>query len=232
MTKTNKILLGLALWALSASASAGLEYHYDRGPGVFGGGSGLAYDGIFASFNEDTGAFVWQVDFAGAAADGGWLVVSDGANPKNSSDELGIAYMDADSGDVWVYAYNGQNNTASYLTRPFLAYFEDAYTTVGDVATLAFDATAINLIQETGFAFGPSIGIWYHPSANVTVVGGAGGLDSFSAHGNGWLDTSFDDDCSNPNTGCITVPEPGSLPLILLGTAVLALRRRLLKTAM
>ena len=41
-----------------------------------------------------------------------WLVISPGPNPKSQSDELGIAYFDRDSGDVWIYAYNGQNNAA------------------------------------------------------------------------------------------------------------------------
>ncbi len=230
MTNIKKAIFGAAMLALTTSASAGDIYNYERGSGVFGGNSGLSYDSVTASYNEATGDFSWVVDFAGAAADGGWLVVSPGANPKNSSTELGIAYLDAASGDVWVYAYNGQNNAASYSQTPFLAYFEDAYTTVGDVATLAFNATDINAALDTGFAFGERIGIWYHPSANVSVNGDSGGLTSFSASQNGWLDTNWDGDCDNPNNGCITtVPEPGSLPLIMMGGAILALRRRLKK---
>ncbi len=104
----------------------------------------------------------------------------------------------------------------------FLAYFEDAYTTVGGVATLAFDASAINATLDTGFSFGNRIGIWFHPSANLNVIGTDDGIFNFDARQNGWLDTNFDGDCSNPNTGCVTsVPEPSTWLLLLIGSALL-----------
>ena len=231
MTSIRKTLLATALLSFGASASAGVVYSYERGPGVFGGHSGLAYDSVSASFDSGSGDFTWEVDFAGAVADGGWLVVSPGDNPKNSSSELGIAYFDTATGDAWIYAYNGENNSASYRETPFLAYFAGAYTTVGDVSTLSFNASAVNAALDSGFEFGTRIGIWYHPSANVWTNGDGTGLHTFNASQNGWLDTTQDGDCTNPNNGCITVPEPGSLPLFVLGSAVLALRRRLSKTA-
>ncbi len=218
---TKVFLLALSIGG-SAASSATAIYNYDRGAGVFGGNSQLSYDSVSASFNSGTDAFTFEVDYNGAAADGGWLVVSPGPNPKNSGSELGIAYFDAASGDAWIYAYNGLNNSASYQTMQFLAYFAGAYTTAGDVATLAFDASAINSVLETGFAFGDRIGIWFHPSANLNVIGTSDGLFSFSAQQVGWLDTNNDGDCTNQNTGCITtVPEPSTWLLILAGMAML-----------
>ena len=208
--------------ASSATASATVMYNYDRGAGVFGGSSQLSYDSVSATFDTDTDEFTFAVDYNGNAAEGGWLVISPGPNPKNSNSELGIAYFDATSGNTWIYAYNGQNNNASYQTMEFLGFFEDAYTSVGDEATLAFDATAVNAGLDTGFAFGNHIGIWFHPTANLNVLGDSDGLYIFQAHQNGWLDTNFGGDCSKPNTGCVTtVPEPSTWLLMLVGIALL-----------
>lgn len=228
--KTNIIKAALLASVLTASAgaSATILYDYNRGAGIFGGNSGLSYDSVNSTYNDTTQEFTFTVDYAGAASDGGWLVVSPGANPKNSTDELGIAYFDAQSGDVWLYAYNGLNSNNSYESMEFLDYFDDAYTTIDGIATLAFDATDANSALETGFAFGTQIGIWFHPSANLTVTGDEEGLENFHASQTGWLDTNYDGNCANPNNGCVTaVPEPGSALLLGLGFGAMALRRRL-----
>lgn len=218
-----------ALLAGSATASAGVLYEYNRGSGTFGGNSGLAYDSVNATYDTASEEFSFTVDYDGAAADGGWLVISPGPNPKRSDSELGIAYFDALSGDVWVYAYNGLNNSASYQQTEFLGFFEDAYTTIDGVASLAFDATDIQGGLDTGFAFGSRIGIWFHPAVNLTATGDQNGLDIFTYGAQGWLDTNWDGDCNNPNTGCITaVPEPSSMLLAGLGLGIMGLRRRLM----
>ncbi len=223
---TKLFMLALTI-TISSASSATAIYNYERGAGVFGGNSQLSYDSVSASFNTGTNAFSFEVDYNGTAADGGWLVVSPGPNPKNSDSELGIAYFDAASGDAWIYAYNGLNNNASYQTMQFLAYFSGAYTMAGDVATLAFDASAINSVLDTGFAFGDRIGIWFHPSANLNAFGTSDGLFNFNAQQNGWLDTNNDGDCTNQNTGCITtVPEPSTWLLLLVGFALLLWSRQ------
>ena len=228
---TNRTLKAAALAILiagSASASATVLYEYNRGAGAFGGHSGLSYDSVNATYDTASEEFSFTVDYNGATADGGWLVVSPGPNPKRSDSELGIAYFDAASGDAWVYAYNGLNNSSSWTEGPLLGYFEDAYTTVGDIATLAFDATDVQATLDSGFAFGAQIGIWFHPSANLTATGDDEGLSQFTPRQNGWLDTNFDGNCANPNTGCITaVPEPSSVLLFSLGLGAMGLRRRL-----
>ncbi|MFK8031070.1 MAG: PEP-CTERM sorting domain-containing protein [Gammaproteobacteria bacterium] len=222
-----KALSIAALISGSQVASASPTYNYERGAGVFGGGSGLSYDSVSASYNSSTEAFSFEVDYNGTAAAGGWLVVSPGGNPKNSTSELGIAYFDAASGDTWVYAYNGMNNSASYLTMDFLGFFEDSYTTVNGVATLSLETSSFSSQLDTSFAFGERIGIWFHPTANLSVIGDSDGLDTFTANGTGWLDTSNEGDCSNPNNGCITtVPEPTTWVLLTLGMGILFYSRR------
>ena len=225
-----KAALVASMFALTASASATIIYDYTRTPGVFGGASNLSYDSVSATYNDTVHELTFTVDYAGDTADGGWLVLSPGENPKDSTSELGIAYFDADSGDVWTYAYNGQNNAASYTSMEFLGYFENAYTTIDGVGTLAIDVTEPNSRLESGFAFGANIGIWFHPAGNVVAHGDENGLNRFSAYGIGWLDTMNDGNCDNANTGCIVaLPEPSSLLLIGLGAGVMGLRRRLRK---
>ncbi|MEM7083923.1 MAG: PEP-CTERM sorting domain-containing protein, partial [Pseudomonadota bacterium] len=148
-------------------------------------------------------------------------------NPKNSITELGIAYFEASTGRTWVYAYNGQNNYASYLSMDFLGYFENSYTTNGSVATLTLDNSEFEGALETGFSFGERIGIWFHPSADLNVTGDSMGLSNFHARMNGWLDTNFDGNCNNPNNGCITaVPEPATLALVAMGFGLIGFSRR------
>jgi len=89
-------------------------------------------DSIFTSYDAATQQLTWlatvdQVN-GGALANGFWLVLSDGPNPKGISDEMPIYYFDATqsftaSGGITgvaptlsAYAYNGQNAYTSYQT--------------------------------------------------------------------------------------------------------------------
>lgn len=210
-----------ALLAGSATASAGMLYEYERGAGNFGGQSGMSYDSISASYNTYSEEFAFTVDYNGQEADGGWLVVSPGPNPKGITSELGIAYFDAASGNVWLYAYNGANNNASYQETDFLGFFEGAYTTSNGVGTLAFDATDAQAGLETGFAFGENIGIWFHPSLGTNMVGDEEGLNQYTYTAQGWYDSR------NESANGTQIPEPSSMLLAGLGLGVMGLRRRL-----
>ncbi|MEO1037194.1 MAG: PEP-CTERM sorting domain-containing protein [Pseudomonadota bacterium] len=234
MHAVRPLLAVIATTALTATAHAGPIFEYESASGnPFGGGSGGAYDSIRLSYDSMTEDFTFAVDYDGAVAEGGWLVVSDGPNPKRADDELAILYFDQGTQDVWAYAYNGRNNNASWQTTQFLGFFADAYTTSGDISTLALNAASINSqLAGTGVAFGPLIGIWFHPSFNQWIEGDAAGIHAYVARRNGWYDTHNDGRRCQPRPGhggCVTtteVPEPGALVLLATGLGALAMRRR------
>ncbi|MEM1262795.1 MAG: hypothetical protein AAGH76_10395 [Pseudomonadota bacterium] len=220
--------------ALAATAQAGPIYQYDSAsPRNFGGGSGAGYDSISMTYNSMTQDFSFEVDYRNLVADGGWLVVSEGPNPKQANDELAILYFDRASENVWAYAYNGLNNSASYLTTDFLGYFGGAYETNGDVASLSINAANINgQLTGSGISFGPKVGIWFHPAFGLSAVGNEHGLVEYGFRTQGWYDTHNDGHyCKNERRhgGCITVvdvPAPGTLTLLVPGLALLVARRR------
>ncbi|MFK7965003.1 MAG: hypothetical protein AB8C46_13655 [Burkholderiaceae bacterium] len=217
-------------FAQMPAANAALLYEYNRGPGNFGPSRAnpvVSYDSINATFHTGTEQLTWTVDFGSIIPSSAWVVFSPGPNPKGATDELGIAYLDQASGDAWIYAYNGRNSNDSYRSGPLLEYLPGAYQYNGDVATFAFDSSGVNAQLTSGFAFGPSIGIWYHPVIGGAITGDASGISLFGAGSQRWLDTSLDGDCLGSN-GCITttnVSAPASAALLGIGMLAMVGRR-------
>ncbi|MEM9171853.1 MAG: PEP-CTERM sorting domain-containing protein [Pseudomonadota bacterium] len=214
----------VAALAIAGSASAGPVYEFERGPGNFGGQGGFGYDSIEARYNTSTDNFRFTVDYAddnagnpnrgtsGDTARGGWLVVNGGGNPKGVTNELAILYFERSTGNVWAYAYNGANNFASYTQGPMLGFFEGAMHTRGDTHTINIDATALNDVLMTGVAFGPHIGVWFHPTfANPNIETGANNeLTRFAPPKHNWYDVGW-----RPTT----VPAPATLALLGMALA-------------
>ena len=220
MQKRTAIFAALATAAVALSGNAAATvYEYHNDGGTFGGQNGnYAYDSLYGRYDDLAQDFIWEVDYDGIAADGGWLVISDGPNPKAADDQLAILYFDAAENDVWAYAYNGKNNNKSYLTTQFLGYFENAYTTVGTLATLSINVAAINSVLTEGVMFDTSIGIWFHPSYNVTTsINPDGSLAQFSSSTTVWYDTK--------NETAI-IPAPATLALLGTGLMLLGAGRR------
>lgn len=216
--------------AHAPGANADMFYEYNRGPGNFGPNNAtpaVGYDSVNATYHTGTEQFSWTLDFGTIIPSAAWLVVSPGPNPKGASDELGIAYLDQASGNAWIYAYNGLNSNNSYTQGPLLEFLPGAYQYNGDIATFSFDASAVNAQLASGFAFGPEIGIWYHPVIGGAVTGDANGILSFGGGSQRWLDTNFDGNCLGAN-GCITttqVSAPATAGLLGIGLLALFGRR-------
>jgi len=254
-------MIGLAL--VASGALQAQVYQYGIGdpdhdavldPGSLGYNPGAGYvDSLFTQYNEGTGRFDFEVGFsanAGMLADGFWLVVNDGPNPKFHVEELAIFYFDgtdvASGGDgiVTSYVYNGANSGSSWLSpgETLLSSLNgDPITAsgsvVGDVAAFAFsvDTTGLNDASQwpasyglgadwKGAQFADKIGIWLHP----VVAGGSG--PEYGAAGTsreGFL-TSF----PIVKQGWVdvqmqqTVPEPSGALLAVVGGMGLLLRRR------
>ncbi len=194
-----------------------------------------SYDSINTTFNDVTDEFTFSADFTnkGNAIDGGWVVISDGPNPKKHDKEFAILYLDAVNDRVTAYAYNGQNNANSFRTNELLGSWEGIMNYENESGKSSFnfsiDATEINARTDIGnnwkgLTFGEQVGIWFHAgrNTNVTYDSNTGDVTSFSSQAK-WYDTIALDTEVVPEA----VPEPTALlGLGLVGGAFAVSRRR------
>lgn len=233
---TAGLLLAVGLGAATSASATVFSFDINNPPGSTSAGDVTHFS---ASYNDASQHLSWSSTIArqsGNLADGFWLVLSDGPNPKSHYNEYAIFYGDGNTGNLTSYVYNGVNSASSWNTPgEFIQSFAGGLTvdnSVADEVTFSFsiDVSAINAYTPTtpgtndwdGAAFAEKIGIWYHP----VVFGGSGpsynadgSLASFPVARNGWYDTS--------NQMTMTVPEPAMALLMLTGLlGVISVRRR------
>ncbi|RMG06207.1 MAG: hypothetical protein D6728_19160 [Cyanobacteria bacterium J055] len=165
--------------------------------------------------------FTWNSVFEkknGNLPDGGWLVMSDGPNPKTHAKEFAIFYIDAVKNKLTAYAYNGENNSKSFKNNPFLGSWDNILNVVddGNKRSIGFSVDVAGINSRTdigsdwkGVKFDSNVGIWFHAAKNVNATYNANGsLKSFSSTA-GWFD-SYGDQPLAASTTTVTkeVPEP------------------------
>lgn len=221
MKKLIATTAALAVLAASPSALAALLYEFDTGSGRFGNSSlnldQRQYNNISTSYN-DRGIFSFGTDFGAAPADGFWLVVNAGGNPKGIRGELAIFYGDLSSGQLTAYEYDGRNSSTSWSNLANeLQDFGTAIQTNGNAFNFSIDVSAMNERTDLGTEwrgaqFAEQVGIWYHPSWGTTMTSDP---FSYGYSQQGWYDVSY------RNTLVTDVPEPGTIALF--GSALLGL---------
>ena len=245
------IITGLAFGFVHQASATTFKFDWDRATDgnhlgesavqsghnqrIWTNNSSGTYESLTTSYNDETNRFNFSASFSdnGDPIDGGWVVISNGPNPKYRDKQFAIFYIDADNNQVSAYAYNGQNNWTSYQTNEFLDSWDDILTYESEGGKTAFrfslDATEINNKLDTpgwkGTQFGEQVGIWFHAGKNTNVsydydeeTGDVVGIQSFSTHAH-WYDTNALD--------TEAVPEPASLlGLGLVGGAFAVSRRR------
>ncbi len=116
--KTTCAIVAL-LTAAGVSQAAVYEWEWQAGdPGDYSvNNNGGTYESVSASFNSINNQLSWSVSFSNAVTEGFTLALNNGANPKGTSGELALLYVDASVTDdvaITAYGYNGKNKQDSY----------------------------------------------------------------------------------------------------------------------
>ncbi len=215
---------------MAATSAQAVSYQYTCSPcsGNHAAGEMVSLD---TTFNTVTDQFRWTAEFSATAGNlpsAGWLVVSDGPNPKSHVNEYAIMYLDHASGDVTAYVYNGLNSANSYQDAAgYLGTFSNAITvsTLGNgnqQVSLSLDATGINNAFNTpdwdGISFDKGLGYWYHPSTGNLAYNGDGTISGFNVRTQGWYDKR--DLQTRP------IPEPSAALVFGIGALLVGASRK------
>jgi hypothetical protein len=224
---------------LLAGPAAGMTFAYEWDPSE--GTEDIALNSdvgdverLLVSFDDVTEVLVFGSAFSPVGnnllPDGGWLVLSDGPNPKGDVSEWAIYYLDRVTGNLTAYVYDGKNGPDSWKQSPFLQEFPGAVdASIGGDGNLtmgfSIDVSAINAAgigpDWQGTRFSDGVGIWFHAAAGTEAVyGDDGSLVSWQTRRDGFFD-------GLEGFSTRQVPEPAaSLFVGLVGVALLAAGRR------
>ena len=223
-------LLMTSATVLLASAPASATNFTFSSTNLPGGDFAGKTESITTTFNNNTELLTWSSTFSpnanGVNANGAWLVLSDGPNPKKHAGEYAIFYMDEAAEKVSIYEYDGNNNSLSWKTPGnFLGHTALQVSNVGNEKTFGFsldmtDINGMNLGPDwEGAAFGDRVGIWLHGVNTTDVQFNADGSLAKFTHGK----SSYYDIADKKTTA---VPEPGSAAAVGLFAAAAAFIKR------
>ena len=201
MTRTATLIAAafLGLAATTGQASATI-YQIDY-PNVW-----QAYDNVndtySMKFNNTTGA------------DGFWLVVSDGENPKNNVNEYAILYGDLTNNRITAYTYNGQNAANSFANPgEYIATYNNVFDfQANDMIQFDIDVAKINNFvpdnglpnEWDGVQLGALGGIWFHQSTGSQFsYDGQGAITEYTFTGQTWLDRANDPSFTRRSPDCL-----------------------------
>ena len=244
--RTLPVLAALAAGALTLTApAAAATFNFsiampNSGPGSDNAGQiqslAFAYDDGGNSLNpaqslSASGSI--EIDTSVGTPEGGWFVLSPGADAKDVEHGLAILYMDFATGSVVAYEYDGTLGEIGFLTFAqqdrYIGTFENAVSTDVTDGVLSFeiDDLDVSVIQNfsdaddyTGVSFGEQIGVWFHLAVfNQISVGPDGRITSFAPRFDSFYDV-VNQDALGP------VPLPAGGVLFVTGAAGLAALRR------
>ncbi|MFK8183356.1 MAG: hypothetical protein AB8B99_08270 [Phormidesmis sp.] len=203
------------------------------------GGNNAAgrHETISTSFDDERNLFTWSSSFSrnpdnGRLADGGWLVVNHGPDPRAQSGEYVIFYLDGNQGQVSAYDYSNIHRSNSWGSTTFLGSTALETSNEGEARTFSFslDMSHINSRTDlgpewTGTAFADTIGIWFHGLDGLsTEYLPSGALSALSYSAQSWYDANFKATLlasATANPDAQTVPEPSAV--VALGGWAIAL---------
>lgn len=159
---------------------------------------------ISTAFDTDTNRFSWSSTLTRNAennrlADGGWLVISEGPDPRAQTKEYAIFYLDSQSNKVSAYDYSSIHRSHSWGSTAFLG--ETTLNTVekGNQRTFSFDFDMTSINSRTdlgpdwkGTTFADEVGIWFHSLDGLrTGYHEDGSLAKFSYQAEGRYDANY-----------------------------------------
>lgn len=204
------------------------------------------HEAITTTFDDATDLFTWSVTLRrneanNKLANGGWLVVNGGGNPKADDQESVIFYLDGETHQVSAYDYSGKHRSHSWRASSFLGATALSVENVDDERTLsfAFDMSQINRMTDTfgpnwkGTAFGDQVGIWFHGVDGLTAdYTDEGNLAQFSYTHQGWYDTNAKQTVSSAVLSSTQeIPEPSGLIALGLVASALVFKSSVLKAS-